>query len=212
MSFKRGFTLVEMVVALTIMAILISLAFPAMKALKEYEEPEHLADLLDLAHELRARAMTEQRPYQMVFDFQALYGLRYYYPYAEETGFKDFLLEREEERQQRREEIQRMEIQRMQLAQESLAGEEETLPALPDVDEAYYLRKISLPEDTRVEVRPWGELLWKPLEGEVIHRWVFQPSGLCDPLQIRFGSEGRWHELTFEALTGEAGAQRRYAQ
>jgi prepilin-type N-terminal cleavage/methylation domain-containing protein len=35
----RGFTLVEMVVALTIIAILLSLAFPAMKALGEDDEP-----------------------------------------------------------------------------------------------------------------------------------------------------------------------------
>jgi prepilin-type N-terminal cleavage/methylation domain-containing protein len=212
MKFRRAFTLVEMVVALTIMAVLLSLAFPAMKALKEHEEPVHLTGLFDLMRELQRRAVAEGRPYQMVFDFQGFHGLRYFYPYQEETTFKDFLVKLEEERQQRKEEIQRMEIQRMQLAQETLEGEEGAVSALPNIDDEYFVRAVALPEDMRMEVRPWGDLLWKPLEGAAIHRWVFQPTGFCDPLQIRFGAEGQWHELTFEVLTGELGAQRRYPQ
>lgn len=210
---RRGFTLVEMVVALTIMAVLLSLAFPAMKALRETEEPTHISGLLDLSHVLRAKAISEQRPYQIVIDHQKLYGLRYFYPYQEATTFQEFLLKQAEEREQRKQEIERMEVERMQMAQDGPEGTDaEPPPPLPNIDDEYFVREIMLPEDMRVEVRPWGELVWQPLEGDVIHRWVFQPNGLCDPLQIRFGQLGKWHEMTFEVLTGELAAQRFYTQ
>ncbi len=207
---SRGFTLVEMVVALTIMAILLSLAFPAMKALREAEEPAHLTSFMNLTRSLRARAMSENRPYQIVFDQQTIYGLRYFYPYKEETTFAEFLAKLEEERVKRKEEIARMEVERLQLALEQ--DPNNPPPPPPNIDDEYFVRKVTLPKDMRVEVRPWGEVLWKPLDGTAIHRWVFQPSGLCDPMLIRFGSEGRWHELGFEVLTGDLGTQRFYAQ
>ena len=208
---KRGFTLVEMVVALTIIAILLSLAFPAMKALAEDDEPTHVTGMLDLSRFLRARAMSENRPYQMVFDQQHIYGLRYFYPYQEETTVTEFLTKLEEERVKRKEEIARMEVERLQLAQD-LADPNNPPPPPPNIDDEYFVRKLALPKDMRVEVRPWGDVIWKPLDGTAIHRWVFQPSGLCDPMLVRFGIEGRWHELSFEVLTGDLGTQRFYAQ
>ena len=207
----RAFTLVEMVVALTIIAILLSLAFPAMKALREEDAPTHVTALLDLTRSLRARAMSEHRPFQIVIDKQMIYGLHYFYPYHEETTFDEFLVKLEEERLKRKEEIARMEIERLQLAQEQ-ADPNTPPPPPPNIDDEYFLRKITLPEEIRVEVRPWGEAIWKPLDGNAIHRWVFQPSGLCDPLLLRFGLEGQWHELSFEVLTGDLGTQRFYAQ
>lgn len=210
-----------MVVALTILAILLSLAFPAMKALSEDGEDGHVTALKELSSALRLRAMSEQRPYQIVFDQQAIYGLRYYYPYQEETPFREFLLKLEEERLRRKEEIKREEVQRLQMAQEQLADEAASsaegqgtpaLPAKPDIDAEYFVRSIALPEGTRVEVRPWGEVEWALVDGTKIHRWVFQPSGLCDPLQVRLGVKDQWHELSFELLTGELGAQRFYRQ
>lgn len=205
----RGFTLVEMVVALTIIAILLTLAFPAMKALSEEEEASHITEFLDLSRAMRARAMSERRPYQIVFDQQAIYGLRYFYPYNEESTFEEFLAKRDEERQRRKEEIKRMEVHRMQMAQDT---PETAPPPLPNVDDEYFVRKIPLAEGTTIEVLPWGALEWSSLDGGEIHRWVFQPAGLCDPLRVRFGVEGQWHELSFEALTGELGTQRFYAQ
>ena len=124
---KRGFTLVEMVVALTIVAILLSLAFPAMKALKDQEEPTHITGLLELSQQLRVRAVSERRPYQIVFDHQAIYGLRYFYPYQEETTFQEFLTKQDEERERRKAEIKRIVVQRLQLAEEDL-GEMEGAP------------------------------------------------------------------------------------
>lgn len=206
----RGFTLVEMVVALTIIAILLSLAFPAMKALSEDSEPSHVTSLQDLTRLLRARAMSEQRPYQIVLDQQTIYGLRYFYPYKEQTDFADYLVKLEEERLKRQEEIARMEVERLQLALD--ADPASPPPPAPNIDDEYFIRTLNLPEDMRVEVRPWGDVIWKPLDGTTIHRWVFQPSGLCDPLLIRFGSEGQWHQLSFDVLTGDTATQRFYAQ
>ena len=130
----RGFTLVEMVVALTIIAILLSLAFPAMKALREDDEPTHITSVLDLSRFLRARAMSENRPYQMVFDQQSIYGLRYFYPYQEETTFPEFLTKLEEERVKRKEEIARMDVERLQLALEQ-ADPNNPPPPPPNIDD-----------------------------------------------------------------------------
>ena len=207
----RGFTLVEMVVALTIIAILLSLAFPAMKALGEDDEPTHITSVLDLSRFMRARAMSENRPYQMVFDQQTIYGLRYFYPCQEETTFTAVLAKLGEELVKRKEEIARMEVERLQLAQD-LADPNNPPPPPPNIDDEYFVRKLTLPKDMRVEVRPWGDVIWKPLDGTTIHRWVFQPTGLCDPMLLRFGLEGQWHELSFEVLTGDLGTQRLYAQ
>lgn len=208
----KAFTLVEMVVALTIMAILLSLAFPAMKALREQEDPKHITGLLDLSRHLKARAQSERRPYQLVFDHHAIYGLRYFYPYGEETTFQDFLVKQDEERERRKSEIKRMEVQRLQLAQEDLDRPDGTPAPLPNIDDEYFVRKIELPERVRVEVRRWGAVKWKPIEGAEIFRWVFQPTGLVDPAQLRFGEEGQWREFTFEVLTGDLATQRIYAQ
>lgn len=208
---RRAFTLVEMVVALTIMAILLSLAFPAMKALKDHEEATHVTKLVDLANFLRARAVSERRPYQIVFDQGTIYGLRYFYPYKEATTFQEFLLKQDEERERRKAEIKRMEVQRMQMAIDGPEGTDEAEPApLPNIDDEYFVRQISLPKEMLVEVRPWGDLIWLPVDGTRIQRWVFQPTGLCDPLQVRFGNLGEWQELTFEVLTGDLGSQRFY--
>ena len=212
----RGFTLVEMVVALTIVAILLTLAFPAMKALREQDNSQaHVTAFLDLSRVMRARAMSERRPYQLVFDQQSIYGLRYFYPYAEDTTFQEFLMKQEEERLRRKEEIARMEIQRVQMAQEgpeTPEGSDTTLPPLPNIDDEYFVRQLTLPAEIQAEVRPWGALQWKTLDGSAMHRWVFQPSGLCDPLQVRFAQEGQWQELHFDVLTGELSKKRFYAQ
>ena len=205
-----------MVVALTIVAILLTLAFPAMKALREEDDANaHVTALLDLTRDMRARALSERRPYQLVFDQQSIYGLRYFYPYGEDTTFQEFLLKQDEERLRRKEEIARMEIQRMQMAQdapEQPEGSDTALPPLPNIEDEYFVRQLTLPEGVKVEVRPWGTLQWKILDGTEIHRWVFQPSGLCDPLQVRFAQDGQWQELHFDVLTGELAKKRFYAQ
>ena len=86
-------------------------------------------------------------------------------------------------------------------------------PPLPNIDDEYFKRSIALPEDVVLQVLPWGELEWKPIDGKEVHRWVFQASGVCDPLRIRLsGADARWHEVHFDVLTGEIITQRRYAQ
>lgn len=209
----QGFTLIEIIVALTIVGVLLSLAFPAMRELlKEDTSQQPVQKLSALVRELRTRAISERRPYQIVFDFKAIYGLRYYYPYQEATTFEAFLAQQDEDRLKRMEEIKRMEVERAQVV---ISTEEGAVPPppLPNIDDEYFKRSIALPEDVVLQVLPWGDLEWKPMDGKEVHRWVFQASGVCDPLRVRLSApEARWHEVHFDVLTGEIITQRRYAQ
>ena len=110
-----------------------------------------------------------------------------------------------------------MEIQRMQLAQDGLhgrGGPARAKKAAPNIDEEYFVSTIELPEGNAHGGASLGRTrLASAGRDPAIHRWVFQPSGLCDPdtAALRF-AEGQWQELTFEVLTGELGSQRFYAQ
>ena len=208
-----GFTLIEIVVALTIVGLLLSLAFPAMRELlSEDDSQTPVRQLSALVQELRSRAIGERRPYQIVFDFTSIYGLRYYYPYQEVTTFAEFLALQDEERVRRLEEIKRMAVERAQVGVSAIEGQPPP-PPLPNIDDEYFKRTITLPEGVILEILSWGALQWTPMDGKHVHRWVFQASGVCEPLRLRLSTEDeRWHELHFDVLTGEIVTQRYYAQ
>ncbi|HUF62806.1 MAG TPA: type II secretion system protein [Verrucomicrobiales bacterium] len=51
-----------------------------------------------------------------------------------------------------------------------------------------------------LQVRRWGEMNWR-LPGELGDRWVFEPSGICEPISVRLNHETSYVELTFNPLT-----------
>jgi prepilin-type N-terminal cleavage/methylation domain-containing protein len=51
-----------------------------------------------------------------------------------------------------------------------------------------------------LQVRRWGEMNWR-LPGELGDRWVFEPSGICEPISVRLSREDSYVELTFNPLT-----------
>ncbi len=51
-----------------------------------------------------------------------------------------------------------------------------------------------------LQVRRWGEVNWRP-PGELGDRWVFEPSGICEPISVRLNHETSFVELTFNPLT-----------
>lgn len=57
-----------------------------------------------------------------------------------------------------------------------------------------------------LEVRRWGELDGKVISGNMEERWIFEPNGLCEPVQIRFFKDDGANSLTraFHPLTALA--------
>lgn len=218
---RKAFTLIELIVALTIIALIVAASFPSLRAFHEDAEARKpVTEFVQLVQETRRQAMSDREPRQIVFDQGVIYSLRYSHPYDEGMTFKEFLLRRKEENQRILDEIARMEVLRVQvLADEPPAADGSTTKGEDPKDKppekpAQLLhdevREQALPEGMTCEVKGWGEPEWQVFDGRYFRRWVFQSNGLCDPLSVRFLIGKLVYELEFDPLTGELRKQRSY--
>ena len=76
-------------------------------------------------------------------------------------------------------------------------GEEESPERL---DEAFAIKR-----PTTWQVRTWLRDRWRTPDAE---RWIFQPSGLVEPLTVRFTRADAYVEISFNPLTGEPERER----
>lgn len=61
--------------------------------------------------------------------------------------------------------------------------------------------QYKLSEGTAMELLRWDGKDWKEPQGE---EWIFRPSGVCEPLRVRFIMEGGgWIEYGFHPLTAD---------
>lgn len=67
--------------------------------------------------------------------------------------------------------------------------------------------KHELGDGVAVEVRRWNAAEWVAPEEE---EWVFEPSGLCEPLSVRFTRKGGYVEIDFNPLTAGVQDERLY--
>ncbi|MBX7158303.1 MAG: prepilin-type N-terminal cleavage/methylation domain-containing protein [Verrucomicrobiae bacterium] len=61
------------------------------------------------------------------------------------------------------------------------------------ITESYQLSKEIL-----CQIRSWEEVKWSKTEK---FEWIFQPTGLCEPIRIRFSKDNAWYEMEFNPLT-----------
>ena len=72
--------------------------------------------------------------------------------------------------------------------------------AVTDADsKTVWQRRIEAPANMRLLVQRWGMKDWIPAAGQ---RWTVQPSGLCEPLAVRFELGNSHLEMRFNPLTG----------
>ena len=72
--------------------------------------------------------------------------------------------------------------------------------AVADADsKTIWQRRIDIPANMRMSIQRWGKTDWTPAAGQ---RWVVQPSGLCEPLAVRFEMGNSVVALRFNPLTG----------
>ena len=203
---RRAFTLIEIVVALTIIAVISSIAIPTLRGLEKDEKIRgQLKGLAELVQDVRERAIKERRAYQIVFEKDGFHASEVTYPFEKRSEFLKYF---EEMRTPppitviERTDVQRQEIENA-TAPEDLTASEMTSEFAPP-----WTASIPLNEETECDVLMWGDGEWDLVEGEKIRRWVFQPTGMANPLSVRLRTGDLELEGRFDILTGELIGQR----
>ena len=209
---RAGFTLIELIIALMIIVVLVGIAIPAMQGLSDERTARKPIDsLAAMVQEVRKRAMLEQEAYQIVFDADGFYALRYFHPYRNRDDFRQLLIEMQQPQQAG--EIATAQVQHSSPPVETAgAGGQPNL--LSEIDDSRptlqtakrrdtWLKKYTKPVDLDLSLLFWGDPKWAKVENDYFRRWVFQPTGLCNPLQVRIEKGSGFFEVQFDPLTGE---------
>ena len=203
-NWRHAFTLIEIVVALTIISVIAAVAVPTLRGLDRDEKARvPIKTLAEVVQEVRQRAMQERRAYQIVFEREGFHASAAMYPYAKRD---EFLKHLEELRMPPiAEAIQRP----VALRQEVTNGHPEAgAPPEPQGIEMPWTLSVPLAEGTECEVLMWGDGDWELMEGEKLRRWVFQPTGMANPAQVRLRTRDSELEGRFDLLTGEMSGER----
>lgn len=215
-SGSRAFTLVEIVIAITVLSILGSLAVPAIESVqRERLAREPVSRLLLLAREVRVRAMTEERPYQILLDSEGFRATRFYHPYGGREDSETIRLELER-MAQRDEIIEASKVRGISLDPAAAAGGGTATspdPRRTMIEEGLrYFQEYTFPEGVRVSVRFWNDTEWLSLEGSEYRRWIFQPSGMCEPMRVRVEADESFFEIEFHPLTADVKSERSWVK
>ncbi len=202
----RAFTLVEIVITLSVMAVLVGISVPAISGLqRQHQAREPVTELVRMARTVRARAMAEQHPYQIVFDREGFHASEYFSPYGGKEEFDDLVKELEEAERVR----EMVEASGKRMGDLGKAVEQD--PVVNQAAGVYY-ESYQLPDGVRYEIMMRGDQQWVPMNGAEFKRWVFQSSGMCDPFKIRIQSDNAFFEVSFHPLTGDIKEEQSYVE
>ena len=204
---QDAFTLVEIVIAIAVVAILTGLAVPAIDGVqRERQAREPVSELLSMAREVRNRAMAEQRPYQIIFERDGFRASRFFQPYGGEEEFEELRVKLEQ-----REQLQEM-IDASRQRGISME-EQEPDPQIEEIEEGLsYLREFDVDPQLRVSVKFWDETRWASISSGEFRRWIFQPSGMCEPLRVRVEADDAFFEVEFHPLTADVKSERSWVE
>jgi prepilin-type N-terminal cleavage/methylation domain-containing protein len=212
-----GFTLVEVVIVLTIIGLMVGMAIPTIEGvLREREARVPVSELLRLARTVRQRAIEEQVPYQIAFDGTGFHAARFFNPYGEAEEFAEVVRDMEE-MERRREMIQASQERNGVMSEPSffglggdglgevLEGQQGLASgaAATGNQSSIYYENYELPDGVDYELLFWGRSEWTPMQSGRFERWVFQPSGICLPLKIRVSADDAFFEVEFHPLTAD---------
>lgn len=202
-----GFTLIEIVVVLTILAVLAAATVPTFRGLQaERKAREPVAELLRLAKAARLRAMKERRPYQVAITAQGFTASRYFDPYLSLAELTTFLTNVDAAEEAGLPPEVPVEA-RDKLPDPGSAGNvNQTAPGStgqPVPQKPEWTERFTLPAGTTVGVQYWHETVMTPVEGEMVKLWVFQPNGMSEPIKLHLGHENASFDVDFSALTAD---------
>ena len=75
-------------------------------------------------------------------------------------------------------------------------------PPPPKYDE-HWTEKYEMPPDMQYAIQFWYDNEPTYLEGDLVKLWVFQPSGICQPLKVHIERESATFDVEFAALTAD---------
>lgn len=193
-----AFTLVEIVIALTIVAVLAAATVPMLKGFREERlAREPVTALVRLAREARMRAMTEKRPYQVAFYSGGFTASRYFNPYLQLAELQDFMQVAENPPPEK-DAFEKNDIDNG--GSVTKTTELPLAPPAPKYDE-YWSEKYEMPPDMKCALQFWYDTEPAFLEGDHVKLWVFQPSGICQPIKVHIERESATFDVEFGALT-----------
>ena len=196
----RGFTLIEIVITLTILAILAAGAMPLFKGFQDERlAREPVARLVELARKVRMRAMTEKRPYQIAFHSRGFTASRYFNPYLQLAQLDEFLASSESTVAEQ-EPVEKNDLENG--GSLTKTTELPLAPPPPTYDE-HWSEKYDMPQDMKLALQFWYETEPVQMEGDVVKLWVFQPSGICQPLKVHVDRDSATFDVEFGALTAD---------
>lgn len=202
-SFRSGFTLVEIVISLTIIIVIAAGAVPMFRGLREEQlAREPIIELVHLAKEARIRAMREKRPYQVAFYEGGFVASRYFTPYFQLSELTTFLQEEESG-------VRRLNPNEDDSDSDLDAGAGEApktalpmAPTAPKLDDNWQ-EHYTLPQDVQFSLKFWHDTQEMPVTGEIVKLWVFQPTGICVPLKLHLDRQSATFDIEFGALTAD---------
>lgn len=202
-SFRSGFTLVEIVISLTIIIVIAAGAVPMFRGLREEQlAREPIIELVHLAKEARIRAMREKRPYQVAFYEGGFVASRYFTPYFQLSELTTFLQEEESG-------VRRLNPNEDDSNSDLDAGAGEApktalpmAPTAPKLDDNWQ-EHYTLPQDVQFSLKFWHDTQETPVTGEIVKLWVFQPTGICVPLRLHLDRQSATFDIEFGALTAD---------
>jgi type II secretory pathway pseudopilin PulG len=198
-----GFTLVEIVISLTIIIVIAAGAVPMFQGLREEQlAREPIIELVRLAKQARLKAMREKRPYQVAFYERGFVASRYFSPYLQLAELTTFL-------QEEGSGVRRVNPNSDDNDEDLDAGAG-TAPktALPLAPTAVKLddnweEHYDLPQDVQYALKFWSDIEETPVSGDIVKLWVFQPTGICVPLKMHLTRQNATFDVEFGALTAD---------
>lgn len=196
----RGFTLIEIIIALTIVAVLAAAAVPMLKGFQdERVAREPVAKLVQMAREVRMRAMTEKRPYQVAFHSKGFTASRYFNPYLQLAELEEFIATAENPPADEKP------FETTDLDNGGKLTKTTDLPLAPPAPkhDEHWTEKYEMPGDMQYAIQFWYDTEPMFLEVDLVKLWVFQPSGICQPLKVHIQRESATFDVEFAALTAD---------
>lgn len=198
-----GFTLVEIVISLTIIVVITAAAVPMFRGLRDEQlAREPVTELVRLAKEARLRAMKEKRPYQVAFHAGGFTASRYFNPYLQLSDLTELLQEEETGVRRRNPNADDNDADLDAGSGELPKTALPLAPAAPKLDDQWQ-EHYGLPPDTQYSLRFWHDLEETPVAGDLVKLWVFQPSGICQPLKLHLERPSAVFDVEFGALTAD---------
>lgn len=215
--------MIEIVVAITILAVIAAVAVPTLRGLREEEQArEPVREIAELVQEVRQRAIQEKRAYQIVIERDGLHAVPGADTFLKRDEFLKFLEDLRtpppatgmNRTEPERAGVARQEVQGRPEASSSAADRfsgqaaadarpgEEAEPVMP------WTKSVELEGVAECRALLWGDGEWDAIEGNELRCWVFQPTGMASPMRLKLVLGGVECEAGFDALTGEIVSER----